>query len=64
MEPIEDLELELRDIKKLNEIHPSLDITEVAYDKNGEICAFAVRRGPEPIKIDCNWYGDDYEGAR
>ena len=64
MEPIEYLELELRDIAKLNKIHPSLYITEVAYGKNGEICAFAVRRGPEPIKIGYDWFGHGYEGGR
>ncbi len=60
MEAIEELELEVRDIAKLNKAHPLLDIVEVAYDKNGEVCAFAVRRGPEPFRLDCNWYGDGY----
>jgi len=59
-----DSEKEKQDIEMLRKKYPDLDIVEVAYNKNGELVAFATKDIPPPILIDTsNWYGENYKGV-
>ena len=61
-----DPEKEKRDIERLNKLYPKdKQISEVAYDKKGNIIAVALKDAPPPILIDTSrWYGKDYCGPR
>ena len=39
------------DVSKLRKENPDLDIVEVSYDSDGELCAMATREIPESLKV-------------